>query len=156
MASNMWRWCRGGPSRFPPSSVRSARRWWRRAPRAAPSSCSSFRPRELPGEGGGPRGARPRARRVGVLRGVVRRVLGVLVMSALVIVTTVPSAAIDALRVCADPDNLPFSAATGATRGFYVDVAELVAARLGARTEYTWWHTSYGQRALRNTLFADR
>jgi polar amino acid transport system substrate-binding protein len=87
---------------------------------------------------------------------VVKWFLGVFAMSALGLGTTVPSAAIDALRVCADPDNLPFSAATGATRGFYVDVAELVAARLGARTEYTWWHTYYGQRALRNTLLADR
>jgi ABC-type amino acid transport substrate-binding protein len=58
--------------------------------------------------------------------------------------------------VCADPDNLPFSAASGTPRGLYVDVAELVAGRLGTRTEYTWWHTSYGQRALRNTLLSDR
>jgi polar amino acid transport system substrate-binding protein len=60
------------------------------------------------------------------------------------------------LRVCADPDNLPFSAAAGEPRGLYVDVAEMVAARLGARTEYEWWHTAYGQRAVRNTLLADR
>ncbi len=60
------------------------------------------------------------------------------------------------LRVCADPDNLPFSAAAGTERGLYVDLAELVAARLGARTEYTWWHTAYGQRAVRNTLLTDR
>jgi ABC-type amino acid transport substrate-binding protein/cytochrome c5 len=65
-------------------------------------------------------------------------------------------AAGDVLRVCADPDNLPFSAAAGPERGLYVDLAELVAARLGARTEYTWWHTAYGQRAVRNTLLADR
>jgi len=60
------------------------------------------------------------------------------------------------LRVCADPENLPFSAASGPIRGFYVDVAEMVAARLGVRTEYEWWHTAYGQRAVRNTLLADR
>jgi ABC-type amino acid transport substrate-binding protein len=61
------------------------------------------------------------------------------------------------LRVCADPDNLPFSsnAATG-ERGVYVEVAELVAGRLGLRTEYAWWHTFYGKRAVRNTLLADR
>jgi len=62
----------------------------------------------------------------------------------------------DVLRICADPDNLPFSAAAGPERGLYVDLAELVAARLGARTEYTWWHTAYGQRAVRNTLLGDR
>lgn len=65
-------------------------------------------------------------------------------------------AAGDVLRVCADPDNLPFSAAAGAERGLYVELAELVAHRLGARTEYTWWHTAYGQRAVRNTLLGDR
>lgn len=60
------------------------------------------------------------------------------------------------LRVCADPDNLPFSSAAAGERGLYVDVAELVAAKLGARTEYAWWHTAYGKRAVRNTLLADR
>jgi len=62
----------------------------------------------------------------------------------------------ESLRVCADPDNLPFSAARGPERGLYIDLAELVAARLGVRTEYAWWHTAYGQRAVRNTLLADR
>ena len=79
-----------------------------------------------------------------------------LAAGALGLATLGPSAAVETLRVCADPDNLPFSAPTGSPRGLYVDVAELVAARLGARAEYTWWHTSYGQRALRNTLLADR
>ena len=60
------------------------------------------------------------------------------------------------LRVCADPDNLPFSSAAPGERGIYVELAELVAARLGARTEYVWWHTFYGKRAIRNTLLADR
>ena len=61
------------------------------------------------------------------------------------------------LRLCADPDNLPFSsAAAGGERGLYVDVAELVAAKLGMTTEYVWWHTFYGKRAVRNTLLADR
>lgn len=60
------------------------------------------------------------------------------------------------LRVCADPDNLPFSSAAAGERGLYVDLAELVAARLGVRTEYAWWATFYGKRAVRNTLLADR
>jgi ABC-type amino acid transport substrate-binding protein len=37
-----------------------------------------------------------------------------------------------------------------------VDIAELVAARLGMTTEYAWWLTFYGKRAVRNTLLADR
>jgi polar amino acid transport system substrate-binding protein len=65
-------------------------------------------------------------------------------------------ASTDALRVCADPDNLPFSAAAGTERGLYVDVAEMIAARLGVRAEYAWWPTYYGQRAVRYTLLADR
>jgi polar amino acid transport system substrate-binding protein len=60
------------------------------------------------------------------------------------------------LRVCSDPDNLPFSSAGAGERGLYVEVAELVAAALGVRTEYVWWRTFYGKRALRNTLLADR
>jgi polar amino acid transport system substrate-binding protein len=61
------------------------------------------------------------------------------------------------LRVCADPDNLPFSSSAAAgERGLYVDLAERVAVKLGVRTEYTWWYTLYGKRAVRNTLLADR
>ena len=62
----------------------------------------------------------------------------------------------DTLRVCADPDNLPFSSEGPGARGLYVDVAELVAARLGMRTEYTWWRTYFGMRSVRSTLLADR
>ena len=90
----------------------------------------------------------------------MRSLLAALVAGALVVGATAQDAAPDAppdvLRVCADPDNLPFSRAAGPPRGLYLDLAELVAARLGARTEYTWWHTQYGQRAVRNTLLADR
>jgi polar amino acid transport system substrate-binding protein len=67
-----------------------------------------------------------------------------------------PGAPAEALRVCADPDNLPFSRAEGSERGLYVDLAELVAARLGLRPEYTWFVTNYGRRAVRSTLLADR
>jgi ABC-type amino acid transport substrate-binding protein/cytochrome c5 len=59
------------------------------------------------------------------------------------------------LRLCADPDNLPFSSATGPERGLYIDVGALVAARLGMTTDVVWWHTAYGRRAVRNTLLAE-
>jgi polar amino acid transport system substrate-binding protein len=65
-------------------------------------------------------------------------------------------AARDALRVCADPDNLPFSSEGPGDRGLYVELAELVAARLQVRTEYTWWRTYFGRRSVRSTLLADR
>ncbi len=82
----------------------------------------------------------------------------VAVVVTLVLCMTLPFAgeAGDTLRVCADPDNLPFSSEGPGARGLYVDVAELVAARLGMRTEYTWWRTYFGMRSVRSTLLADR
>ena len=71
----------------------------------------------------------------------------------------IPSAADEpssTLRVCADPDNLPFSSEGAGERGLLIELAELIAAKLGARTEYTWWRTFYGKRAVRNTLLAGR
>ncbi len=65
-----------------------------------------------------------------------------------------PSAAADILRVCADPDNLPFSHAQGPERGMYVELADLVGKRLNMPVEYVWWLSFYQRRALRNTLLA--
>jgi mxaJ protein len=42
-----------------------------------------------------------------------------------------------ALRVAADPNNLPFSNARG--EGFENKLVALIAQELGARVEYTWW-----------------
>src|SRR5690242_4244420 len=42
-----------------------------------------------------------------------------------------------ALRVCADPNNMPFSNQKG--QGFENKLAELIAAKMGAKLEYTWW-----------------
>lgn len=52
------------------------------------------------------------------------------------------------LRVCADPNNLPFSNATG--EGFENHLAQLVGDALHARVEYTWWAQRRG--FIRNTL----
>jgi mxaJ protein len=54
------------------------------------------------------------------------------------------------LRVCADPNNLPFSNRRG--QGFENRIAELLARDLGARVEYTWWAQRRG--FIRNTLKA--
>jgi ABC-type amino acid transport substrate-binding protein/cytochrome c553 len=62
-----------------------------------------------------------------------------------------------AIRFCADPDNPPFSVekpAAGEGRGLYVEVAERIAAHLGAQPRFAWWLTHYGKRAVRNTLLA--
>ena len=53
-----------------------------------------------------------------------------------------------ALRVCADPNNLPFSNRNG--EGFENRLAVLVAHDLGAKLEYTWWPQRRG--FVRNTL----
>jgi ABC-type amino acid transport substrate-binding protein/cytochrome c5 len=57
-----------------------------------------------------------------------------------------------ALRICADPDNLPFSSSKADPKGIYLDYADAVAAALGRTTETVWFHTSYGKRAVRSTL----
>ncbi len=54
------------------------------------------------------------------------------------------------LRVCADPNNLPFSNSRG--EGFENRIASLVARDLHARLEYTWWAQRRG--FIRNTLKA--
>ena len=59
-------------------------------------------------------------------------------------------AAAGALRVCADPNNLPFS--NTAREGFENKIAELLAADLGAALEYTWWAQRRG--FVRNTIRA--
>ena len=52
------------------------------------------------------------------------------------------------LRVCADPNNLPFS--NRAQEGFENRIASLIASELHADVEYTWWAQRRG--FVRNTL----
>ena len=66
-----------------------------------------------------------------------------------------PAAGADPLRVCADPDNLPFSKSEGPERGLYVELAELVGKQLNQPVEYTWYYTQMQRRALRNTILQD-
>jgi quinoprotein dehydrogenase-associated probable ABC transporter substrate-binding protein len=57
-----------------------------------------------------------------------------------------------ALRVCADPNNLPFSNRNG--EGFENKLAELIARRMNRELEYTWWAQRRG--FVRNTLRAGK
>lgn len=52
------------------------------------------------------------------------------------------------LRVCADPNNLPFSNQQG--QGFENKLAELVAANMNVKLEYTWWseRKSFAKKSL--------
>jgi mxaJ protein len=62
-----------------------------------------------------------------------------------------PTSAPRALRVCADPNNLPFSDSTGA--GFENRLATLVAGEMHTSVAYTWWAQRRG--FVRNTLNAN-
>jgi mxaJ protein len=80
----------------------------------------------------------------------LRRLTGLLA-AALTILLAVPASARE-LRVCADPNNLPFSNARG--EGFENKLAELVAADLGAELTYVWQAQRRG--FIRETLKAGR
>ena len=79
---------------------------------------------------------------------------GFLSSAALVLAASTASLATAAepLRVCSDPDNLPFSKSEGADRGLYIELAEMVGKRLGTTVEYVWWLSFNQRRALRNTM----
>jgi mxaJ protein len=66
-----------------------------------------------------------------------------------ILVAATPTAARE-LRVCADPNNLPFS--NQARQGFENRIAELIAKDLGAEVKYVWWAQRRGN--VRNTLTA--
>ena len=57
-------------------------------------------------------------------------------------------------RLCADPDNLPFSSTSRDTPGFYIELGREIAARLGRSFEPVWTPTYFAQRAVRTTLLA--
>jgi len=75
--------------------------------------------------------------------------IGLAAATAAITVRRAPSRV---LRVCADPNNLPFSDQEG--RGFENEIAELLADLLDARLEYTWFAQRRG--FVRNTLRAER
>ena len=56
------------------------------------------------------------------------------------------------LRVCADPDNLPYS--NEKLEGFENKIAALIAQDLGAKLTYTWWPHQRG--LIRRTLNQER
>lgn len=87
------------------------------------------------------------------IAGVVVSAVAVLVLAALIMSSrraAVASVAPPVLRVCADPNNLPFS--NQAEEGFENQLAELVAGDLGREVEYTWQPQRRG--FIRTTLRA--
>ncbi|MBA2627875.1 MAG: quinoprotein dehydrogenase-associated putative ABC transporter substrate-binding protein [Gemmatimonadales bacterium] len=78
------------------------------------------------------------------------RLPGLLAAAALVLLPAPLATPQRQLRVCADPNNLPFTNRQG--QGFENRIAELVAADLHARLSYVWWAQRRG--FFRNTLGA--
>ena len=78
--------------------------------------------------------------------------LAILLITAIAITAyaTIEASPRRELRVCADPNNLPFS--NERREGFENRIAELVAEELDARISYTWWAQRRG--FIRNTLRA--
>lgn len=57
------------------------------------------------------------------------------------------------LRVCADPDNLPFSDSTGA--GLENKLAEMLAETWHSKLEYIWWAAPRGMMRMLNGFYCD-
>lgn len=83
-------------------------------------------------------------------RNVARHLLALAGALFALVPLLVASHAPGVLRVCSDPNNLPFSDSAG--RGFENRIAELLARDLGDRVEYTWWAQRRG--FARHTLLA--
>lgn len=64
--------------------------------------------------------------------------------------TAAPAAAARALRVCSDPNNLPFS--NEARQGFENHIADVIGRDLNMPVQYTWWAQRRG--FIRNTINA--
>ncbi len=56
------------------------------------------------------------------------------------------------LRLCVDPDNLPFSSANEATPGFYVELGRQIAQALNRPFQPVWVPTFYTKRQIRQKM----
>lgn len=79
--------------------------------------------------------------------------------AALVGVAAAAQAAVQPLRLCADPANLPFSsnapeAVDKGAPGLYVEIGRAVAEALGRPMETVWSLSYFGKRNIRTTLLA--
>jgi len=57
-------------------------------------------------------------------------------------------------RLCADPDNLPFSSTSEATPGFYIELGRDIAQALGRPFQPVWVPTYYTKRQVRLKMLA--
>jgi polar amino acid transport system substrate-binding protein len=84
----------------------------------------------------------------------VRSRLGVVIV-LLALLRPLTCAAAAPLRLCADPDDLPFSSSTNAAApGIYVELGREIAASLGRPFEAVWVPTEAAEREVQQSLLA--
>lgn len=96
-------------------------------------------------------------------RGPLPRLLSLLGTSVILAATAqaTPAIGIDAgpapvLRVCLDPDNLPFSSGHPGDAGLYTEYSQQIAAKLGRPFEPVWSQSYFGKFIVRTTLLAHK
>jgi len=62
----------------------------------------------------------------------------------------------NALRLCADPANLPFSSDDPAKPGLYLEIGDAIGKALGRPVTHVWYRTYFGKRAVRVTMLAEQ
>jgi polar amino acid transport system substrate-binding protein len=109
--------------------------------------------------GSGGIGGRRRAR-AGAARRLARGLIGLgALTAALVTLSRAPAALAEGaptFRLCADPDNLPFSATSLETPGYYIELGRAIAKQLGRTFEPVWEPTYIARRAVRTSLLKGR
>src|SRR5437667_12343358 len=97
----------------------------------------------------------PLARSAWIRQEMASRVLTAVAACSVVVLALAPTVPAAPLRVCADPDNLPFTSSNPNERGLYLELAELIAARMGTAMEPVYF-PDVGLRTMRPTLVAGR
>src|SRR5262245_3986930 len=125
-------------SAAPSTSSRSSRsRSVSPAPEAVSSGAGAFRPLPIHRKAG---------------PGEHVKTSAVLLLALLLLGGSATAGHLKELRVCGDPDNLPFS--NEKQEGFENRIAEVIAKDLGATLSYYWWPHQRG--LVRNTLTANK
>ena len=80
--------------------------------------------------------------------------LGLCVLSFSVPLTNALAGENAPLRLCADPDNLPFTSDKAENPGIYRELGKAIAQELNRPLTENWYRTNFGKRATRVTLLA--
>src|SRR5690349_2883206 len=85
---------------------------------------------------------------------LVRSGLAVLTLVAALVAPVARGSAEEApaLRLCADPTNLPFSSDNPSQPGLYLEIGQAIAQSLGRPVTYDWYKSYFGKRTVRVTL----